>query len=108
MADTYMKQKKTLEINPRHPVIKELLRRVNSDTITDLDKNTARVLYDTAILRSGYTLPDSLEFAKRIEDMLRNNLDVSLDAKVEPEPEITKEANEDEEIVSGDESESGE
>lgn len=106
MADAYMKQKKTLEINPRHPVIKELLRRVNSGAITDLDTNTARVLYDTAILRSGYTLPDSLEFAKRIEDMLRNNLDVSLDAEVEPEPEITKEAKEEAEVVSGDESDS--
>ncbi len=36
-TDTYSKQKKTLEINPRHPLIKKLLELVKSDEIEQDD-----------------------------------------------------------------------
>ena len=47
----YLNQKKTLEINPRHPLIKELLKRVDDDASDQSTMDLAQVLYDTAVLR---------------------------------------------------------
>ena len=40
------------------------------------------VMFETATLRSGFTVPDSAGFAERIERMLRHAMNVDLDAKV--------------------------
>ncbi|VBB25299.1 unnamed protein product [Acanthocheilonema viteae] len=87
----YANQKKTFEINPRHPVIKELLRRVQSGETNDKTTDTALLLFETATLRSGFTLNDQVGFAERVEQILRRTIDVSLDEPVEEEPEIEEE-----------------
>lgn len=84
----YANQKKTFEINPRHPVIKELLKRVQSDKEDLLAANTANLLFETATLRSGFMLKDSVDFAERIETMLKSSMSLSPDEQVEEEPEI--------------------
>ena len=86
-ADVYMNQKKILELNPRHPVIRELLRKVELDFEDQQLVELARILYDTAVLRSGYSLADSADFAFRIDRMLRSNLNIDPNAEVEAEPE---------------------
>ncbi|KAK5968583.1 Glycoprotein 93 [Trichostrongylus colubriformis] len=86
--DFYANQKKTFEINPRHPVVKELLRRVLEDKEDKKAKDTALLLFETATLRSGYALTDQVGFAERIESVLRQSLDVAADAEVEAEPVI--------------------
>lgn len=48
----YMKQKKNFEINPRHPVIKDLLRRVKDDPEDATAKETANVLFSTCNINS--------------------------------------------------------
>lgn len=82
----YLNQKKTLEINPRHPLIKDLLRRVedSKDDKTALD--LANVMIEAATIRSGFDVKDSAGFADRIESMLRRAMGISLDEKVEEEP----------------------
>lgn len=50
----YANQKKTLEVNPRHPLVKELLKRVETDKEDKTAKDLARVLFETATLRSGF------------------------------------------------------
>ncbi|KAK4313758.1 hypothetical protein Pmani_014914 [Petrolisthes manimaculis] len=90
----YLGQKKTLEINPRHPLVKELLRRVDDDTEDIVAKNIAVMMYHTATLRSGYMLKDTVDFSKSVEEMMRQTLGVSLDEQVEDEPEV----EEDEEL----------
>lgn len=52
----YANQKKTLEVNPRHPLVKELLKRVETDKEDKTAKDLARVLFETATLRSGYLI----------------------------------------------------
>ena len=49
--DYYLNQKKTLEINPRHPLIKELLRRVEDNPADTTAKNMAVMMFNTATLR---------------------------------------------------------
>ncbi|CAF0788960.1 unnamed protein product [Rotaria sp. Silwood1] len=103
----YLNQKKALDINPRHPLIKELLRRVqdSKDDKTALD--LATVMVEAATLRSGYDLKDSTGFADRIESMLRRAMGISLDEKVEDEPmdeenQVKLDTNVDENIIDDD------
>ena len=89
--DYYLNQKKTLEINPRHPLIKELLRRVEDNPADKAAADMALMMYNTATLRSGYSLKDTVNFAQQIESMMRQTLGVDADEQVDEEEEITDE-----------------
>merc|ERR1739845_220745 len=89
--DYYLNQKKTLEINPRHPLIKELLRRVEDNPADKSAKDMAIMMYNTATLRSGFNLKDTVNFAEQIELMMRQTLGVDADEPVEEEEEIVDE-----------------
>jgi len=97
--DYYLNQKKTMEVNPRHPLIKELLRRIEDNPADNTAKDMALMLYNTATLRSGYMLKDTVNFAEHIESMMRETLGVSAEEEVEEEQELpeTEEADEGEE-----------
>ncbi|CAM9105118.1 unnamed protein product, partial [Lampetra planeri] len=83
----YASQKKTLEINPKHPLIKQILQRVNDDAEDQTASDLATILFETATLRSGYQLADTKAYGDRIERMLRLSMNVPLDEQVEEEPE---------------------
>uniref|UniRef100_A0A146Q5E9 Endoplasmin n=1 Tax=Fundulus heteroclitus TaxID=8078 RepID=A0A146Q5E9_FUNHE len=83
----YASQKKTLEINPKHPLVKQMLSRVTSDAEDQTASDLAVVLFETATLRSGYQLADTKAYGDRIERMLRLSMNVPLDEQVEEEPE---------------------
>merc|ERR1712212_575477 len=89
--DYYLNQKKTLEINPRHPLIKELLRRVEDNPADKTAKDMALMMYNTATLRSGYLLKDTVNFAEHIERMMRETLGVDADEQVDEEEELPEE-----------------
>jgi heat shock protein beta len=101
----YATQKKTLELNARHPLVKELKRRVEDSKDDQTTKDLAVVLFETATLRSGFSLPDTADFAGRVERMLRLSMDISLDEKIdeEPEEEEEEEAAEEEKDADDDE-----
>jgi len=103
----YLNQKKTLEINPRHPLIKDLLRRIEDSKDDQTAVDLAKVMVEAATIRSGYDLKDSAGFADRIESMLRRAMGVSLDEKVDEEPidediDAKSNANEDENLIDDD------
>jgi len=89
--DYYLNQKKTLEINPRHPLIKELLRRIEDNPADVSAKDMAITMFNTATLRSGFPLKDTVNFAEHIETMMRKTLGVDVDEAIEEEEEITDE-----------------
>jgi len=91
----YASQKKILELNPRHPLIKELRSRVENDEKDDAATELAMVLFETATLRSGYGLRDTAAFSSRVEKMMRRSLGVSLDEQVEEEEEEALDEDED-------------
>lgn len=104
----YASQKKTLEINPYHPLVKELNKRVVKDEKDEAAQDLARVMFETATLRSGFVIRDSLDFAKRIERMLRMSMGVDLHAAVElPEEEDEEEKKEETEEIKDEEEEEG-
>jgi len=90
--DYYLNQKKTLEINTRHPLVKELLRRVEDNPADPVAKDIAVMMFNTATLRSGFPLRDTTSsFAGAIESMMRKTLGVDVDEPIEEEEEITDE-----------------
>ncbi|KAI4503610.1 hypothetical protein M0802_001013 [Mischocyttarus mexicanus] len=81
----YLNQKKTLEINPRHPLIRELLRRTQVDPSDQTAKDIAVMMFRTATLRSGYMLKETASFADSVEQLMRKTLGISLDEIPEEE-----------------------
>merc|ERR1711976_563058 len=86
-----------MEINPRHPLIKELLRRVEDNPDDAIAKDMSLMMFNTATLRSGYFLKDTSAFAMHIENMMRETLGIDKDEQVEEEEEIVDEAPEEDE-----------
>jgi len=72
----YMVAKKTMEINPRHPLINELRNRADKDTIAtdEQAKDIARLLFDTALMNSGFAMDDPKDFAVRMYRLMRDGL----------------------------------
>jgi heat shock protein beta len=89
--DYYLNQKKALDINPRHPLIKELLRRVEDNPDDAVAKDMALMMFNTATLRSGYMLRDTVAFATHIESLMRDTLGIDKDEVAEEEEEIVEE-----------------
>ncbi|KAH8509611.1 hypothetical protein H0E87_011387 [Populus deltoides] len=84
----YMRGKRVLEINPRHPIIKELRERVVKDPEDDSVKQTAHLMYQTALMESGFILNDPKDFASRIYSSVKSSLSISPDAIIEEEDDV--------------------
>ncbi|KAL2522325.1 Endoplasmin-like protein [Forsythia ovata] len=84
----YMRGKRVLEINPRHPIIKELRERVVKDPEDESVKQTARLIYQTALMESGFILNDPKDFASKIYSSVKSSLNISPDATVEEEDDV--------------------
>ncbi|CAL5050177.1 unnamed protein product [Urochloa decumbens] len=101
----YMRGKRVLEINPRHPIIKELRDKVAQDNESEGLKQTARLVYQTALMESGFNLPDPKEFASSIYRSVQKSLDLSPDATVEEEDEAEEQPEVEEKESAKEESE---
>jgi heat shock protein beta len=75
-------RKKTLEINPKHPLIIALQQKVDENKIDETD-DLVKLMYEMSSIRSGFQIRDTIKFADRIERMLRVNLGVDLNAKAD-------------------------
>ena len=67
---SYMVSKKTLEINPKHGIVKELKAQLEKDQNSSNIKDTVWLLYDTSLLNSGFSIEDPNTFAKRMYKMI--------------------------------------
>lgn len=66
----HMQGKRTLEINPRHPLVVELLEKITEDPEDEGAKFSANLLYETGLLESGYPMEDNKAFATRVRTPL--------------------------------------
>ncbi len=93
---SYMISKKTLEINPKHGIIKELKTQLEKDQNSSNIKDTIWLLYDTSLLNSGFSIEDPNAFAKRTYKMilfgLQDDTLPEAETKKEDKPETPAEA----------------
>jgi len=96
-----MSGRKTLEINPNHPVIVDLLQKVKDDKENSAALDTAQVLFQTALIESGYEIADASALVTRVYRLMSKELGVDPDAPMKevevPEEEEEEEAEEEEE-----------
>lgn len=67
---------KTLELNPRHPIIVKLNELVQKEPEAETTKDLAYIVYDTALLTSGFLHDDTEDFAARMNRVLAQSLKV--------------------------------
>merc|ERR1712159_628277 len=100
-----MSGRKTLEINPNHPVIVDLLNKVKADKEDKTAVDSASVLFQTALIESGYEIADPSALVNRVYRLMSKELGVDPDAPLK-EVEIPDEEEAEEESESeGDEKE---
>merc|ERR1711876_16205 len=75
----YMAAKKHLEINPDHSIISNLREKADVDKNDKSVKDLVLLLFETALLSSGFTLEDPATHSQRIHRMIKLGLGIDED-----------------------------
>jgi len=84
--NSFLFSRKTMEINPRHPIVIELNNRVANGE-DDETKDLAMLMYDTALMSSGFVMEDPTAFAARMYRVMSSGMDID-SLELAPEIEI--------------------
>ncbi|XP_076011000.1 heat shock protein HSP 90-beta [Genypterus blacodes] len=83
----YMMAKKHLEINPDHPIVETLRQKADADKNDKAVKDLVILLFETALLSSGFSLDDPQTHSNRIYRMIK--LGLGIDDDEVPTEEVT-------------------
>merc|ERR1712057_110534 len=89
-----MSGRKTLEVNANHPVVVDLLAKVKGDKEDAAALDTAQVLFQTALIESGYEIADPSALVNRVYRLMSKELGVDPDAPIK-EVEVPEEDEDD-------------
>ncbi len=93
---TYLMARKTLEVNAGHPIIKKLLEKVKEAGSAEPEAAVVEltdVLFDSALLNSGFSVEDTGAYFEKVEKIVRKGFAVGDAEKVE-EPVVDLDAEE--------------
>merc|ERR1711934_245592 len=102
-----MSGRKTLEVNANHPVIVDLLSKIKADKDDKAALDSAQVLFQTALIESGYEIADPSALVNRVYRLMSKELGVDPDPPIKEVevPEEEEEAEEEAEEEDKDDSE---
>ncbi|KAL0205723.1 hypothetical protein P9112_001030 [Eukaryota sp. TZLM1-RC] len=80
-----MSSKKVLEISPNHPIVADLRNRSEQNKEDKTLKDMTVLLFETALLTSGFTLDNPKRFSDRIYRMISVGLETGEGAEMEVE-----------------------
>ena len=100
----YMKAHKIMEINPRHPIISNLRSLVDEDPESDVARDFANLLYDSALMNSGFMIEEPNDFANRLYTLMKESLQLE-SLELEPEVEVPEDEPEETEGEEGEDDE---
>lgn len=92
----FLASRKTLEVNPRHPLIAAMATQAAADpqAINADTRDLVNILYDAALLNSGFQIDDAKDFSSRIFRVIKTGLKIDsfdllppIDVPVEEEEE---------------------
>merc|ERR1711977_551798 len=102
-----MSGRKTLEVNANHPVVVDLLSKIKADKEDAAALDTAQVLFQTALIESGYEIVDPSALVNRVYRLMSKELGVDPDAPLK-EVEVPEGEEEEEEAEEEDKDEADE
>ena len=76
LTDNILLNKKVLELNPEHPTVREMFKRIKSNPDDENLKEEATLLFDTALIAGGFTVDGVMNYTKRIFKMLGKSHDL--------------------------------
>ena len=97
---SYMLAKKTLELNPNHPVMKTMLNELkeNDGTMSDASTEYANLMFQMAIINSGFLVENPMDLTEPLEKLIKVGFGLARDEPIEEiEVELDDEEEEDEE-----------
>merc|ERR1712072_154788 len=100
-----MSGRKTLEVNANHPVVIDMLSKIKADKEDKAALDSAQVLFQTALLESGYEIADPSALVNRFYRLMSKELGVDPDAPIK-EVEVPEGEEEEEEAEEEDKDES--
>ncbi|XP_050357049.1 heat shock protein 83 [Nymphalis io] len=81
----YMAAKKHLEVNPDHSIVETLRQKAEADKNDKAVKDLVILLYETALLSSGFALDEPQVHASRIYRMIKLGLGIDEDEPIQVE-----------------------
>jgi molecular chaperone HtpG len=87
---SFMVSKKTMEINPKHPIVVELRKKFEADATDKTVKDLVWLLFDTSLLTSGFSLSEPNVFASRIHKLIKLGLSIYEDESSSSSAESTE------------------
>ncbi len=84
-----------MEINPNNPIVVQLKAKVDDNKSDKTVKDLIWLLFETALLNSGFSLEEPTSFSNRIHRMIKFALNVPEEEEMEEEEVPELQENED-------------